>query len=104
MLDKIDTTCYGVYMHVQRYQLYLSPRTVSIIDEVKTLSNISRSKQMRAVLERYVDLVAKTVLAPNKPTPKKMYANLDKLVGIIKGNPKKKTNYALDDDSIYLRD
>lgn len=74
------------------------------MDEVESLSSIVRSKQMRAVLERYVDMVAKTVLAPNKPAPKNMYANLDKLVGIIKGDPKKKTNYALDDDSIYFHD
>lgn len=89
---------------MQRYQLYLNPKTVSIIDEFESLSNIARSKQIRAVLERYVDLVAKTVLAPNRPNPKKMYASLDKLVGIIKGDPSVKTHFALDDDSIYLRD
>ena len=87
---------------MKRYQVYLNPHSVSILDEVEKISNISRSKLVRGLVDRFTEQIAK-VFAKRDDRPYKL-THLDKLVGAIYLKTKKSTNYALDDDEIYLRD
>ena len=87
---------------MKRYQVYLNPHSVSILDEVEKISNISRSKIVRGLVDRFTDQIAK-VFAKRDDRPYKL-THFDKLVGAIHLKTKEPTNYALDDDEIYLKD
>lgn len=87
---------------MQRYQIYLDPHDVSVVDEIENLTNIYRSRQIRDLVAIYASEMGK-FLASQKPKTHN-YTHLDKLVGFIKGDPKKKTNYARNHDDIYLSD
>lgn len=89
-------------MQMQRYQTYLDPHDVSVVDEVENLTDVYRSRQIRSLVALYASEMGKLLAA--KGLKNHNYANLDKLVGFIKGDPKKKTNYARNHDDIYLRD
>lgn len=86
---------------MKRYQVYLNPHSVAILDEIQKLSNITRSKIIRDA----VDKIATQVIAsiPIKGPRKKSYI-MDELVGFIDLKSKKKTNYAEHVDDIYLQD
>lgn len=98
-LDKTYTILYGVYM--KRYQVYLNPHSVSILDEVEEETNISRSKMIRELVDRYAKNITKVFLN-TKTLPKKKYL-FDQLIGSIKLGTKKKTNYALKSDLEYIK-
>ncbi len=87
---------------MKRYQVYLNPHSVSILDEVEGISNISRSKIVRELVDRFTDQIAK-VFTKRNDQPYRL-SHLDKLVGAIDQKSKKPTNYALEDDEIYLKD
>ena len=87
---------------MKRYQVYLNPHSVSILDELEGVSDLSRSKVIRALVDRFTNEIAKVLAKRQEPFPK--LTHLDKLVGIIDLKSKKPTNYALDDDEMYLRD
>lgn len=87
---------------MNRYQVYLDPHSVSILDEIEGISNISRSKLIQGLVDRFADQIAK-VVSKREDLPAK-YTHFDKLVGAIKLKTSKPTNYALDDDSMYLED
>lgn len=87
---------------MKRYQVYLDPHSVSILDEIEGLSNISRSKLIRGAIDRFAEQLVKVFsYRPDKP-PKMIY--LDKLVGAIKLKTKKPTNFANSVDDIYYQD
>ena len=87
---------------MQRYQIYLDPHDVSIVDEIEGLTNVYRSRQIRDLVAIYATEMGK--LLASQKTKNHNYANLDKLVGFITGNSKKKTSYARNHDNIYLLD
>lgn len=84
---------------MKRYQVYLNPNSVEILDGFEKETKISRSKIIRDVTDRLADQLLSVV--PQK-TPKKYL--LDDLVGSIKIKGKKQTNYAQNVDDIYLKD
>lgn len=86
---------------MKRYQVYLNPHSVAILDDVQKLTDITRSKIIRDA----VDKIAQQVIAaiPMKKSGKKHYI-LDELVGFIDLKTKKRTNYAEHVDDIYLQD
>lgn len=87
---------------MKRYQVYLNPHSVSILDDLVTQTDISRSKLIQGAIDRFADQVAKIFSKTvNKPSN---YTHFDKLVGAIHLKTKKPTNFALDEDEIYLRD
>lgn len=86
----------------KRYQVYLDPHSVAVLDDLERLTQVSRSKWIREIVGRFASEVAK-VIAQVKPEKPKKY-HLDELVGFIKVKGKKKTNYAMHVDNIYLRD
>lgn len=86
---------------MQRYQIYLNPHSVSILDDFEKISNISRSKLIRELVDRYIDQIVR-VFSKREPPPKLTY--FDKLAGAIDLKSPKPTNYALDNDEVYLED
>lgn len=101
LLDKIYTICYGVYT-MKRYQLYLNPHAVAIIDDFEKESHISRSKLIRHLVERVADQVLDLILVKTDTEKKKYF--FDTLAGFIDLKTKKKTNLAQRVDEIYLTD
>ncbi|MDO8638742.1 MAG: hypothetical protein Q7R43_04140 [Candidatus Daviesbacteria bacterium] len=87
---------------MKRYQVYLNPYSVSIIDDLGTQTDISRSKLIQGVIDRFADQIAK-VFSKRENQPSN-YHHFDKLVGAIHLKTKKTTNFAQDIDEIYLQD
>lgn len=89
-------------MYMKRYQVYLNPKSVSILDEFEKYSSISRSKLIREAIDRLAQNLSKVFVDKEVVANKKMV--LDSLIGIITDQNLKETNYAVNDDSIYLND
>lgn len=84
---------------MNRYQIYLNPENVNVLDELARLTNISRSKIIRDV----IDKMAKEYEKILEKTAKKAFKNnpLLKMAGMAKGGLK---NIAENVDEIYLKD
>ncbi len=91
-----------MYIYMKRYQVYLNQHSVSILDDFGSHTDISRSKLIQGVIDRFADQVAK-VLSKHEGQPSN-YTHFDKLVGAIHLKTSKPTNFALDSDEIYLQD
>ena len=87
---------------MKRYQLYLNPHSVSILDDFGKHTDLSRSNLIRLAIESVAHNLIKVFTATKTP-PKDRYI-LDSLVGAIKLKGSKKTNLAQDIDEIYLND
>ncbi len=87
---------------MKRYQVYLNPYSVSILDDLGTQTDISRSKLIQGVIDRFANQVAK-IFAKREVQPSN-YKYFDKLVGAIHLKTKKPTNFAQNIDEIYLED
>lgn len=87
---------------MNRYQVYLDPHSVSILDELGKHIDISRSKLLQIITDQIAQNLAK-VFAATKTVPSDAYI-LDSLVGAIKLPGHKKTNLAHGIDEIYLSD
>lgn len=87
---------------MKRYQIYLNPHSISVLDDIERMSNISRSKIIRELIDRFVDQISKAI-AKKEDAPVKL-TYFDQLIGAIDLKTSKPTNYALDDDEIYLKD
>ena len=85
---------------MKRYQVYLNPHSVSILDDFEKNANISRSKLIREAIDRLAQNLAHVFVAKNVPPKEK--TTLDSLVGFIKLKGQKQTNYALKNDRAYL--
>ncbi len=86
---------------MKRYQVYLNPHSVAILDEIQKLTSITRSKIIRDAVDKIATQVTMTI--PVKKSGRKRYI-LDSLAGSISIKGKKKTNYAQHIDDIYLHD
>ena len=87
---------------MKRYQVYLNPNTVSVLDEFEKYTSVSRSKLIREAIDRLALNLAKT-FAAQKIAPNDKFI-LDSLIGQINISSLEQTNYALKDDSSYLID
>jgi len=87
---------------MKRYQLYLNPHSVSIIDEVEEYTDISRSALIRMVVDSVAYNVTR-VLAKKAPFPK-TYPHMDSLMGTLKVKKKGKVNFSERKDSRYYKD
>jgi len=86
---------------MKRYQLYLNPQSVSVIDEATGYIDISRSAIIRMVVDNLAENLTKLFAKKEKP---KEYPCLDSLIGTIKIKGKKQVNYSQRDDSLYYKD
>lgn len=84
---------------MQRYQVYLNPNSVEVLDELAKLTNFSRSQIIRDVIDKMAQKYEK-ILETNK---KKRLKNnpLLKMAGFAKG-PSKNISFNVND--IYLKD
>ena len=84
---------------VKRYQVYLNAGSVSIIDEYEKLTDISRSKVIRhlidAVSEQLITLI-------KRKEPKKKYF-MDSLAGFIDLKTDKKVDLVSSIDEVLLQ-
>lgn len=87
---------------MKRYQVYLNQHSVSILDDFGKYTDITRSKLIQGVIDRFADQVAKVFSREDKHL--NQYTHFDKLVGAIHIKTKKPTNFALNIDEIYLQD
>ena len=85
---------------MRRYQIYLDPNSVSILDDFGKVTNISRSKIVSEAIDRLADNIIK-IFTVNKIASNKKY-NFDKLIGIVNLKGKGQTNYAQKSDLDYL--
>lgn len=86
---------------MKRYQLYLNPHSVSVLDDFEEISSISRSKLIRETIDRVAEQFV-AIFAWEKKTQKTKY--FDKLCGFIDLKTKEKTHFAENVDEIYLTD
>ena len=87
---------------MKRYQVYLNPHSVSILDDLGRQTDISRSKLIQGAIDRFADQIAK-ILSKREDQPSN-YTHFDKLIGAIHLKTKVPTNFAFDSDEIYLQD
>lgn len=86
---------------MKRYQVYLNPNSVSVLDDFEKYADIPRSKLIREAVDRLAQNLSRVFATKNIEPEGKLI--LDSLVGFItlKG---KQTNYALKNDKDYLMD
>lgn len=86
---------------MKRYQVYLDPATVSILDDFEESSRLSRSQLIRLSIDRLAENLSKVFLV-NEVKPSRKYV-LDSLSGVIKTGSRE-TNFAQRRDRCYLKD
>ena len=86
---------------MKRYQVYLNPASVSVLDDFEKITDISRSKIIRQVIDRVAEQLVRVV--ENRTKNKKDYI-LDSLAGFVDLKTNKKTNFAQNVDEIYFSD
>lgn len=87
---------------MKRYQVYLNPHSVSILDDFENYTNISRSKLIREAIDRLAENLARIFMIKKESHQEKLI--LDSLVGFIDIKSPNPTNYALKEDTTYLHD
>lgn len=84
---------------MQRYQIYLDPKDVNILDELARLTSFSRSQIIRDVIDKMAREYRKLLEATEKSRIK--HNPLLKMAGFAKG-PNKNISQNVND--IYLKD
>lgn len=87
---------------MKRYQLYLNPQSVNILDELTQVSQVTRSELIRAAIDGAASQVG-NLLAIIKPPISRDYSWLDKLIGSVVIKTRKKVKISEDVDEIYYR-
>ncbi|MBU1130344.1 ribbon-helix-helix domain-containing protein [Patescibacteria group bacterium] len=87
---------------MKRYQLYLNPHSVSVLDSAQLNIGLSRSALIRMAIDGLADNLAK--LMAKKETQSMDYPYLDKLVGKINVKGKNKINFSQRQDYSYYQD
>lgn len=88
---------------MDRYQVYLDPQSVAVLDDFGEAINVSRSKILRSVVNHLAEEFAK-LLAPTKKSSQH-YRYFDKLVGCLSLRNKSKTNLVeAVDEVVYSQD
>lgn len=87
-------------MTKKRYQVYLNPHSVGILDEAAELSGFSRSQFIREAIDaaasRFGNLLA-TIRSPKTAD----YSWLDEMTGVLKVEGKETVNISERVDDIY---
>jgi len=85
---------------MKRYQVYLNPHSVSVLDAASETIEMVRSKIIQNVVDRVSEEIIDIALV-KKTSRKKQYGVLDKYAGFIDEGSKKKYNYSQTVDEIY---
>ncbi len=89
-------------IYMKRYQVYLNPGSVSVLDEFEKYTSIPRSRLIRESIDRLAQNLSKIFIEKDITPNEKLF--LDSLVGVININTPKQTNYASEKDKKYLID
>lgn len=88
---------------MKRYQVYLNPHSVSVLDDLEKIVDISRSKQLRLVIDRIAEQLSSILRAREASQNKKKFS-LDELAGFVDLKTNRKTNFIEHiDDVIYFQ-
>lgn len=87
---------------MKRYQVYLDPHSVSVLDDFEKYANIRRSKLIREAIDRLAQNLSRVFVEKNIQPQEKLV--LDSLVGFISLKSERQTNYSSQDDNKYLAD
>lgn len=85
---------------MRRYQVYLNPHSVSILDELSKVSAFSRSQIIREAVEGAASRVG-NLLALFKAPNSRDYSWLEKMTGSLKVKGRKKVNISERVDQLY---
>ena len=86
---------------MNRYQVYLNPQSVAILDSFESLSDFSRSKMIRQAVDSLAEKLLAVVSAAQPPAAKSVFGSM---AGFVDLKPNKKTNFAASADDIYFVD
>lgn len=84
---------------MKRYQLYLNPQSVRMIDAFQKEVKLSRSQIIRCAIDALAHNLIQVL-----PEENSSGNSLDALIGVIGSKSQKTTNIAQDIDSIYQAD
>ncbi|OGH23102.1 MAG: hypothetical protein A3F31_03065 [Candidatus Levybacteria bacterium RIFCSPHIGHO2_12_FULL_38_12] len=84
---------------MNRYQIYLNPDSVNTLDELTKLTNLSRSKIIRDIIDRMAKVYGKLLEAHSKKLMKNN--SLLKMAGFAKGPSR---DISTNVNNIYLKD
>jgi len=87
---------------MKRYQVYLDPHSVGILDEAVEGSIFSRSQFLRELVDA-ASTRCRNLLAVFKPPRVRDYSVWDKMIGSIKVKGRKSINLSENVDEIYYR-
>lgn len=86
---------------MNRYQVYLNPLSVAVLDSFERVSDISRSKMIRQAVDRLAEQLLAVVGATNRTASKSAFVSM---AGFVDLRTAKKTNFAATADAIYMVD
>jgi hypothetical protein len=86
---------------MKRYQVYLNPQTITVLEEVEKHTGLSRSSMIRSAVDTLADNLAKVLT--DKQISLKEYAHLDSLIGVLTAS-EKTIHISPEDKSIYYKD
>lgn len=87
---------------MKRYQVYLTPGSVSVLDDFEGISNISRSKLIRRVVDNIAEELIRVFADKKIKRPESI---LDSLAGFVDLKTDKKVNFSQHvDEEIYFKD
>ncbi|MBI4008784.1 hypothetical protein HY357_00970 [Candidatus Roizmanbacteria bacterium] len=88
---------------MRRYQIYLSPNSLAIMDDFRDLTPFKRSELLREAIDRiatgFVDYISQIITAKKPPR----YYYLNKLCGFIKDEKKIDDTESID-EIVYHQD
>jgi len=87
---------------MKRYQIYLNPHSVGILDEVASVSEVTRSELIREAVDAVAARVG-VLLSHLKAPDKDSYKWLRELTGTFEVEGKKQVNLSENIDEIYYR-
>lgn len=83
---------------MRRYQVYLDPSSVSVLDEVAYSAGVSRSK----IIQQTADILALRFMSVDMTKTTKQPKGLASASGVLKIKAKGKTNFATRPDNLYF--
>jgi len=88
---------------MKRYQVYLNPYSISVLDDLGKIVDISRSKQLRLVIDRVAEELGSILRAKETSQAKEKFL-LDDLAGFVDLKTDKKIDFTKDiDDVVYFQ-
>lgn len=87
---------------MKRYQVYLNPQSVRVLDEAEEVFQLSRSRLLREAAEAAANRIGNLLAVFKKPRSAD-YSWLDKMIGSIKVKGIKQVHISENVDEIYYR-